>query len=82
MSEGAYFTTKAGERVEILCGLEHDFEGWPQRLRVRDTFTGAESIVATIDLRPPGGILGSEFAAQLERFNHVVASLPDCDERR
>ena len=71
--------TKDGKSVELLCGLDHDFEGWPQRLRVRDVNNGDEMIIATSDLRPLGGLQGSEFAAERERFRSLIYSLPDCD---
>jgi hypothetical protein len=32
----SHFLTEKGETVELVCGLDHDFEGWPRRIRVRD----------------------------------------------
>jgi hypothetical protein len=47
-----HFATKDGETVELLCGLDHDFEGWPQRIRVRDVNSGAVTVIVTNDLSP------------------------------
>jgi hypothetical protein len=75
-----HFLTKNGETVELLCRLDHDFEGWPQRIRVRDVNSGAETIIVTNDLRPLVGLQGSEFAAEREQFRALVYGLPDCKD--
>ena len=76
----SHFLTKNGETVELLCALDHDFEGWPQRIRVRDVNSGAETIIATNDLRPLAGLQGSDFATEREKFRALVYALPDCKE--
>jgi hypothetical protein len=76
----SHFLTQNGETVELLCGLDHDSEGWPQRIRVRDVNSGAETIIVTNDLRPLVGLQGSEFAAEREQFRALVHGLPDCKE--
>jgi hypothetical protein len=75
-----HFLTKNGETVDLLCALDHDFEGWPQRIRVRDVNCGAETIILTNDLRPLVGLQGSEFASEREQFRALVYALPDCKE--
>ena len=75
-----HFLTKNGETVALLCGLDHDFEGWPQRIRVRDVNSGDETIIVTNDLRPLVGLQGSEFAAEREQFRALVCGLPDCKD--
>ena len=55
----SHFLTKNGETVQLPCALDHDFEGWPQRVRVRDVNTGAETIVFTNDLRPLVALQGT-----------------------
>ena len=80
MTNPSRFVTKNGEIVELLCGLDRDFEGWPQRVRVRDVNNGSESVIVTNDLRPLVGLQGSEFAFQREQFRALVYALPDCKE--
>jgi hypothetical protein len=76
----SHFLTKNGETVELLCALDHDFEGWPQLIRVRDVNSGAETIIPTNDLRPLSGLQGGEFAAAREKFRALVYALPECKE--
>jgi hypothetical protein len=65
-----HFATKDGETVELLCGLDHDFEGWPQRIRVRDVNSGVVTVIVTNDLCP----------LKREQFNALVYALPDCKD--
>ena len=76
----SHFLTKNGETVELLSGLDHDFEGWPHRIRGRDVNSGAETIIVTNDLRPLAGLQGSEFATEREKFRALVYALPDSKE--
>lgn len=76
----SHFLTGNGETVELLCGLDHDFEGWPQRIRVRDVHSGAEAIVATNNLRPIVALKESDFSSAREKFRALVYALPDCKE--
>jgi hypothetical protein len=65
-----HFATNDGKTVELLCGLDHDFEGWPRRIRVRDVNSGAVTVIVTNDLRP----------LQREQFRALVYALPDCKD--
>ncbi|MGA8036987.1 MAG: hypothetical protein WB985_13555 [Candidatus Acidiferrales bacterium] len=68
----SHFLTQNGETVELLCAMDHDFEGWPQRIRVRDIKSRAEIIVATKDLRTLVGLQGSEHASERETFSALI----------
>jgi hypothetical protein len=66
----SHFLTEKGETVELLCGLDHDFEGWPRRIRVRDVNSGAVTVILTSDLCP----------LKRAQFKALVYSLPACKD--
>jgi hypothetical protein len=63
----SHFLTEKGETVELLCGLDHDFEGWPRRIRVRDVKSGAMTVILPSDLCP----------VKRDQFRSLVYALPD-----
>jgi hypothetical protein len=79
MTKISQFNTKDGDCVELVCGFDHSFEGWPEGVQVRNVQSGEQIRMPTNDLRPLDGLTDEEVAQARDKFRALLFALPECE---